>query len=119
MRPATFSSPVPDLPRQRVEDTSVVRDALHEAWRKLEEKIVAAGIPEEATVQTMVTIAAEEFARVYGPDLAAEYLDAISCALHQHARDREGPTEPGGAELPLSRTRRPRWSWRPPRLSRP
>jgi hypothetical protein len=115
MRPATFSSPVPDLAR-RVEDTSVVRDALHEAWRKLEIQMVVAGIPEGAAVQTMVTIAAEAFARVHGPSLAAEYFGAISSVFSNQAAQGERQTETELTGLPRSQMRKSPWRWGLPRL---
>jgi hypothetical protein len=111
---APAATPAQDHP-QRVEDTAVVRDLLHNAWRSVEHRIVAAGIPQGATVQTMVTIAAEEFSRVYGPDLAAAYFGAISSAFRQHAAEGRGSTT-AETELPASGTRRSVWSWRVPKL---
>jgi hypothetical protein len=99
-----------------VEDTSAVRHALHDAWRKLEKKIVATGIPEGAAVQTMVTIAAEEFARVHGPALAAEYFGAISSVFNNHAAQREDGSKAEPTALPRSEMRKPRWRWHLPRL---
>jgi hypothetical protein len=101
-----------------MEDTSAVRNALHEAWRRLEKKIVAAGIPEGAAVQTMATIAAEEFARVHGPALAAEYFAAISAAFTNQAAQREEQSEAEPTALPRSEIRESWGRWHLPRLSR-
>jgi hypothetical protein len=92
-----------------IADTPEVRDRLHEAWRSVASRIVAAGMPRGATMQTMVTIAAEEFARTYGPDLAAEYFAAISSAFRNPVSGWKGMADSEAAVLARLRSRRSAW----------
>ena len=78
-----------------------IRDLLHQAWRAIEGKIIDMGITQGAAVQTMVTVAAEEFVRMYGPDLAAEYFGAISSAFRRHTARWEELEEIARDEMPL------------------
>src|SRR3954468_8234815 len=78
-----------------------IRDLLHQAWRAIEGKIIGMGVTRGAAVQTMVTVAAEEFAAMYGPDLAAEYFGAISSAFRRHTARWDELEEIARNEMPL------------------
>jgi hypothetical protein len=78
-----------------------IRDLLHQAWRAIEGKIIGMGVPQGAAVQTMVTVAAEEFAGIYGSDLAAEYFGAISSAFRRHTARWDELEEIARDEMPL------------------
>jgi hypothetical protein len=100
----------------RRENDPAFRDLLHQAWRTIEEKIIGMGVPQGAAVQTMVTVAAEEFARAYGPDLAAEYFGAISSAFRRHTARWDELEELAREEIPLARTPSFPRRWRLPRM---
>jgi len=92
-----------------------IRDLLHQCWRAIQGKIIGLGVPQGPVVQTMATVAAEEFARIFGPHLAAEYFDAISSAFGKQTARWGELEEIALNELPLlpprsflRRVRRPR-----------
>ncbi|WP_298958064.1 hypothetical protein [uncultured Methylobacterium sp.] len=87
-----------------MDDTLELREQLSLAWRAVLDGVIDKGSPPQAVLETMVTVAHEEFAARFGPSAAATYLQLLSEALRNvgsaEAADLVGgeKTEPADAE---------------------
>ncbi|MEH3144333.1 MAG: hypothetical protein PGN34_03060 [Methylobacterium frigidaeris] len=64
-----------------MDDTLELREQLSRAWRAVLAGVIDKGSPPQAVLETMVTVAHEEFAALFGPSAAATYLQLLAEAL--------------------------------------
>jgi hypothetical protein len=61
-----------------IEDTLALREQLSQAWRAVLDAAIDRGSPPQAVIETMVTVAHERFADLFGASAAATYLQLLA-----------------------------------------